>query len=288
MPIDADRRDHDDDHDRGLAYDLKTLVARRGALKLFAGAGAGLVLAACQAPIGSGGGTATTTTSGSGGSTTTAAGAGGSTAACTPIPDETAGPYPGDGTNGPNILTQSGIVRRDIRSSFGSSTTTAAGVPLTITLEILDTAAGCAPLEGAAVYLWHCDRDGNYSMYARAIAGENYLRGVQVSDGDGAVTFESVFPAAYSGRWPHAHFEVYETLGAATSGRNAIATSQLALPEDVCRTVYATDGYASSVTNLNQTSLARDMVFSDGWTDQLATTTGDVASGYTASLTVPV
>lgn len=35
------------------------------------------------------------------------------------VPDETAGPYPGDGSNGPNVLTESGIVRSDIRPGFG-------------------------------------------------------------------------------------------------------------------------------------------------------------------------
>ena len=272
---------HDHDHDRGLAFDLSTLVHRRHALKLFAGAGAGLLLAACQSWTVEAG-TSTTT----GGAGTGAGSTGGD--ACAAIAEETAGPFPGDGTNGPNILTESGIVRRDIRSSFGGSTTTAAGVPLTITLRLTDTRAGCGPLADAAVYAWHCDRDGNYSMYSRAAQNENYLRGVQVTGADGLVTFDSIFPAAYPGRWPHVHFEVYESLDAATTGRNAVVTSQLAFPEDVCRAVYATDGYAQSLRNMNQTSLSRDTVFSDGVGSQMATMTGDVASGYTATLTVPV
>jgi len=72
------------------------------------------------------------------------------------------------------------------------------------------------PLAGAAVYLWHCDIEGRYSMYD--IAEENYLRGVQESDNDGKFRFTSIFPAAYSGRWPHIHFEVYQDLKTATSG----------------------------------------------------------------------
>jgi protocatechuate 3,4-dioxygenase beta subunit len=278
--------DSDDDHDRGLSFDLATLVQRRRALQLFAGAGAGVLLAACTRG-GTGGGTETTTTTTAGGSgaTTTTTGPGGTLA---DIPQETAGPYPGDGTNGPNVLTQSGIVRRDIRSSFGTSTTTAAGVPLTIELRVLDTANGGAPMAGAAVYAWHCDIDGNYSMYAATLKNENYLRGVQAAGDDGLVTFTSIFPAAYSGRWPHVHFEVYETLAAATGGRNAIATSQLALPEDVCDEVYATAGYSQSVRNLASTSLDRDMVFADGYSTQVPTMAGTVASGLTASLDVPV
>jgi len=61
--------------------------------------------------------------------------------------------------------------------------------------------------------------------------------------GDGQLRFTSIFPAAYSGRWPHIHFEVYPSLGKATDQANKIATSQLALPAEVCRQVYATDGY---------------------------------------------
>ena len=83
-------------------------------------------------------------------------------------------------------------------------------MPLTIKLKVYDTNGDdVAPLAGAAVYLWHCNREGEYSMYSEAIADENYLRGVQETDDDGSVTFTSIFPAAYSGRWPHIHFEVY-------------------------------------------------------------------------------
>ena len=186
------------------------------------------------------------------------------------------------------MLTASGIVRSDIRPSFGGATGVADGVPLTIELTVTDTANGCAPLAGAAVYLWHCDRAGLYSMYSQGVQAENYLRGVQETDADGRVTFISIFPACYAGRWPHIHFEVYPSPAAATAASNTIATSQIALPEDVCRTVFAADGYSQSVTNLGGVSLASDNVFSDGAAAQLATVTGSNAAGYTASLAVAV
>jgi protocatechuate 3,4-dioxygenase beta subunit len=187
------------------------------------------------------------------------------------------------------VLTQSGIVRSDIRSSFGTASRVAPGVPLTINLTIVDTAKGCRAYAGAAVYLWHCDRDGAYSLYSPGVTSENYLRGVQAADGTGLVTFHSIFPGAYSGRWPHVHFEVYANLTGATSGRDKVATSQLALPQAICQTVYATDGYSASVGNLARTSLTSDMVFGDdGGVHQLATVTGSVASGLVANLTVPV
>lgn len=215
---------------------------------------------------------------------TTAAGSSCSTGSA--IPGETAGPFPGDGSNGINVLTQNGVVRADIRSSFGSSTTTAKGVPLTLKFSLRSLSKGCAPLTGAAFYAWHCDKDGNYSLYSPAVTNENYLRGVQVSDADGVVTFQTIFPGAYLGRWPHVHFEIYPSLAKATSSANAVATSQLALPQTACEAAYATTGYERSKANFPQTPLSRDMVFADGVTLQMGTLTGDAAKGFTSTLTV--
>jgi protocatechuate 3,4-dioxygenase beta subunit len=266
------------DHDRGLSHDLPTLLSRRRALTLLGGAGLAAALAGC--------GVASSGDS-SGGSPTTSSAAGTASAA-TEIPEETAGPYPGDGSNGVNVLTESGIVRSDITSSFGSASGVAQGVPLTVRLKVLDTGNGSAGLQGAAVYLWHCDRDGRYSLYSEGITQENYLRGVQETGSDGSVQFTSIYPAAYSGRWPHIHFEVYPSLEAATTASGKLRTSQLALPEAPCKLVYATEGYSQSLQNMAQTSLDTDNVFSDGYSLQLATVTGTVADGLTATLNVPV
>jgi protocatechuate 3,4-dioxygenase beta subunit len=276
--------------DRGLVYDLSTLIDRRQVLKLagLTTISAGLMSIVACAPSASGSAAATASAATAG----TASGASASAAAaadCAIIPEETAGPFPGDGSNGPNVLAQSGVVRTDIRSSFGTSTTTAKGVPLTIKLTIQDAANNCAPMTGAAVYVWHCDQAGNYSLYSQAAASENYLRGVQATDGSGVVTFQSIFPACYSGRWPHIHFEVYTDLEAATDEANKIATSQIALPKEACDLVYATAGYESSVRTLSQVSLTSDNVFSDdGGVHELGTIMGDVSSGMAVALTVPV
>jgi protocatechuate 3,4-dioxygenase beta subunit len=264
------RMHSDHDHDKGLAFDLPKLISRRRALGLFAGGLTTAALAACGA------------SSSSDSSATATAGAGGE------IPDETAGPYPGDGTNGPNVLTESGVVRSDITKSFGDASGTAEGVPTTVEMTLLDVAKGGTPLAGAAVYLWHCTMAGQYSLYDQDVAGENYLRGVQESDAGGKVTFKTIFPAAYSGRWPHMHFEIYSSLGDATSAGSKLKTSQLALPKDACELVYATSGYEQSVSNLAQTALDSDMVFGDGYASQLATTTGTVDGGMSVKLNVGV
>jgi len=281
--------------DQGVAFDIRTLVSRRVVLSML-GLGAGAVaLAACSTGGSSStaAGTATATASATATPTitpTTSTTAAASTVAvpAAEIPDETAGPYPGDGSNGADVLEQSGIVRSDIRTSIGTSTT-AAGVPIALSLTILDMANNDAPFANVAVYVWHCDADGNYSMYSSGIENETYLRGVQVADSNGTVSYTSIFPACYSGRWPHIHFEVYPAIGDITDSANAIATSQVALPQDVCDTVYSLSGYDGSSSNLSKVSLDSDNVFGDdGGALQLATVTGDATNGYQVALTVRV
>jgi protocatechuate 3,4-dioxygenase beta subunit len=255
--------------DQGVGFDLRTLVSRRGVLGLI-GLGAGaVVLAACSTDSSGGSSSATATSTGE-------------------IPDETAGPYPGDGSNGADVLEDSGIVRSDIRSSIDGGTT-ATGVPMTFGLTILDMANGSVPFAGVAVYVWHCDSAGGYSMYSEGIEDETYLRGVQIADADGRVEFTSIFPACYTGRWPHIHFEVYPDVDSISDSTNAIATSQAALPEADCTTVYALSGYEGSSANLAQVTLDSDNVFGDdGGALQLATVSGDATAGYAVSLSVPV
>ena len=284
----------------GLA---RAVLPRRRAIVLMAGAGAA-VLAACSSDPTSSASTSAGTrgaTSGTTGRTTGSTTAGTDTTAAgtdttpastdavvctTPIPEETAGPYPGDGSNGPDILSDQAVVREDITGSFGSYSGTAEGVPITLHLTVLDSGKGCAPLTGGAVYAWHADRDGHYSMYTAAEA--NYLRGVGEADDTGTVTFQSIFPGCYDGRWPHIHFEVYPSIDDALGASNLIVTSQLALPQDMCEVAYAAAGYETSVANLTHTSLSSDMVFRDGVDQQLATVTGDATKGFTVELTLTV
>lgn len=286
-------------HDRGLEFDLSTLISRRS-LGVFLGAGTAAALAACTPGGSTGGGTSAATSTATATSTTTAP-ASTATATASPtltraiaecgaeIPAETAGPYPGDGSNGPNVLEASGVVRQDISSSFGTSTTKVDGVPLTVTMILVDNSNGCVPLEGAAVYAWHCDRDGKYSMYDSGLENENYLRGVQEADANGQVTFKTIFPGAYRGRWPHIHFEVFESMSNATAAGQVLAVSQIALTDAACREVYASSGYETSASNFPSTTLQSDMVFGDdGGIHQLATMSGSVSAGYTAGLNVTV
>lgn len=262
--------------DQGAGFDISTLLTRRRILGLV-GVGVGAAaLAACGA--GSSGSSSTST----GGSASNA-----STTADGEIPQETNGPYPADGTNGTNVLTESGIVRSDITSSLDGGTTVE-GVPLEFRFTVTDMANDDAPFEGVAVYLWQCDALGRYSMYSEGVEDETYLRGVQVADANGQVTFTTIVPGCYDGRWTHMHFEVYPDADSATTGENAIATSQVAFPEKMLTKVYQDDAYEGSAENLTKVSLDTDNVFSDGYDLEMGTFTGSPSAGYRGSLAVAV
>lgn len=319
-----DLQHHDQHH--GLQFDLQTMIHRRRMLGLLGGAGL-LALFGCSgdsdrdlaagegtsstsvATSGTGGPSSTTSGSASSGansSTSTSTNASTSTVAptpstspsvaaaatptsCEPFPSETGGPFPGDGSNGPDALTASGVVRSDIRRSFGGSSTLAEGVNITYKMRVLDGTNGCKPISGAAIYLWQCDAVGRYSMYSAGAAQENYLRGVQACDTTGYATFLAVFPGAYPGRWPHAHFEVFPSLNDAASASNKLLTSQLAIPAAQCREVYsASSVYAGSSAAIGRMSLESDGVFRDGATLQTVAITGNPSAGYIALLDVTV
>jgi protocatechuate 3,4-dioxygenase beta subunit len=186
---------------------------------------------------------------------------GGSNAACVVTPQETVGPFP----------SLSDFIRSDIRE--GRS-----GLRLTLTITVVNVAANCAPVSNAVVDVWHCDIEGAYSQYGSARA-ETFLRGVQMSDAEGKVTFTTIYPGWYQGRATHIHVDV-------GVGGRSVKVTQIAFPEDVTAAVYRTGVYASR--GQNPTTNAQDGVFGDGFTDELATLTGDPSSGYTATFRVGV
>ncbi|MDR6790414.1 protocatechuate 3,4-dioxygenase beta subunit [Sphingomonas sp. BE138] len=294
--------EHESDHGHGLNEDLAAmgkLVGRRRMLQWFAGTGVAALATGCGGAESAGlsdAGSVTTvaTPTPSPTPTPTSTPTPASSAGCVADATETNGPYPADGTNTSsgstsNALTSVGIVRSDIRSSFlGTPTATASGVQMTLTLTIVNVNATCAPLSGYAIYIWCCDRQGNYSLYT--LPAESYLRGVQVTDANGRVTFTLIVPGCYPGRWPHIHFEVFSSLASATSGRYASLISQLAIPTNVCNEVFAdTASYPSSATNLARigTSPASDSLFGDNTAAQIVqqtlTMSGSASTGYTAA-----
>ncbi|MBC3918376.1 intradiol ring-cleavage dioxygenase [Undibacterium sp. CY18W] len=291
-----------------LETDLNNLLqmaANRRQMLRWLSAGSAMSLLACGGGSSTATGSTTTSTTGTttstgtttgtttGTSTGTTTGTTTAIGSCTVIPEETAGPYPGDGSNSngtsiANALLLSGIVRSDIRSSIAGASAVAAGVPLTIKLQLVNTKTSCASLAGYAIYLWHCDRDGNYSMYSSGITNENYLRGVQETDSSGNVSFTTIFPGCYSGRIPHVHFEVYPSLSKISSANNKVKTSQFTFPMATLNEAYQATGYTTSVRNLSQITYATDNVFSDGTSLQMVSVTGSATLGYVVTLSVAI
>lgn len=262
-----------DIEDQGLAFDVQTILSRRKLLQTIGIGASAAALAAC-APKG-----ATTASTSASAATATAA-------ALAEMNTETAGPYPGDGSNGPDVLDMSGIARQDLTVSLGTGTKVD-GVPMTLKMQLQNLQTN-QPYANAAVYLWHCDPQGRYSMYSNGVTGETWLRGVQLADATGTVTFHSIIPGCYDGRWPHIHFEVFEDINQITDAKNNVLTSQLAIPEAVCQSVYADSRYTGSAANLNKITLKTDNVFSDGSDLQIPQVGGDAKNGYELSISVGI
>ena len=254
------------------------LLSRRSAIKLLGGASLALIAGCATGSLAS---TTTAAASASsstaGGTTTTAAAVGSSTTvfgsdgACVLIPEETAGPYPLD------LSSDEVFFRTDITEGRP-------GIPLALTLALVNASAECAPIADARVDLWHCDADGVYSGYSQPgsdTTGDTFCRGIQVSDSNGLVTFQTIYPGWYQGRITHIHFQVF-------LGNGLTATSQIAFPAEITDAVYAVEPYAAKGPNTSVTDISQDNVFSDGSQYQVASMTGDPASALEASLLVGV
>lgn len=249
-----------------LQLDLAATLDRRRLLGGLALGGVGALLAAC-------GGRATA-----------------QAVACVATPTEIKGPFPADGSNGRprpvNVLNLDGVLRRDIRPSFAGLAGRAEGVPLE--LELTLQGSECTPLRSGAVYLWQNDAVGDYSLYNRADV--NYLRGLQPAE-NGRVRFTSIVPGCYGGRYPHCHFEVFESAEAAMQGAEPLLVSQLAFPGTESRAIYETDArYGDSLRNLERLPIERDFIFSDadaeGRARQTVVLSGDPSAGYRGTATI--
>ena len=292
---------HDHDHDDGDVF-VATL-SRRTALGVFAAFGFG-VLAACGndddstgSPTSTGVASPTSSAATSTAATATSAPASATTGAGAEFldfPEETNGPFPADGSNDDgngnlaDVLADARVIRSDITANLDGSDVQP-GIPMALTMVI---GSGGAALAGAAVYVWHCSRDGHYSVYNSGMnggdfSGSTWFRGVQVADATGAVTFDTIFPGRYQGRATHIHFEVYQD----DSFSNLLLTSQIGFDDADADAVYATDAdYAASLSN--PTYNAGDNVFADGDGSQI-TDLGDpsastIGSGLVATVAIGV
>jgi protocatechuate 3,4-dioxygenase beta subunit len=206
---------------------------------------------------------------------TTDAGSGGTgstSSTCSVAPTETEGPFP---TKSPATY-----LRSDITDSK-------AGYKMTAKITIGNTNNSCAGLAGAIVDIWHCDAAGNYSEYGGSgMQSTNYqsvhfLRGRQVTDAKGLVTFTSIFPGWYNGRATHIHVHIYDATG------KSLKVTQIAFPEGTGTAKALVNGYAKGMSGY--TNNKSDMVFSDDTAGvQLATVSGNTTDGFDLSIKLNV
>lgn len=195
---------------------------------------------------------------------------------CVLIPQETEGPYDLD------LSSNTSVFRQDITEG-------GAGIPLHLTMTIVNINNNCAPISNARVDIWHCNKDGYYSGFnsqngylgTQNHAGATFFRGIQLTDSNGQVQFTTIYPGWYPGRVCHIHFQVFIS-------SMLKATSQMAFPETLNTEINNIAPY--SAHGQNPTKNTNDGVFSDSANTQyqLVTIASDGSGGYNASLTVGI
>jgi protocatechuate 3,4-dioxygenase beta subunit len=188
-------------------------------------------------------------------------------ATCTMTPAKTVGPY----------FVDEKLNRSDVRDGQ-------AGIPLTLTLYVFDADNDCKPVSGAQVDIWHCNASGLYSdEAANNTSGQTWLRGYQVTDSSGKVTFMTIYPGWYSGRAIHIHFKVRVYDG---STETLEFTSQTFFTDAQNSQVLADPRYSAHGTKPDTTDATDDIYAND--TSLLLQPTGSNANGYTAEFSVGV
>ncbi len=188
-------------------------------------------------------------------------------ATCTATVDKVEGPF----------FVDELLDRSDIRVD-PSDGSTQPGVPLELTINVARSDADCAPASGVQIDLWHASASGLYSDEAsNGTAGQMFLRGYQVSDAAGAVTFTTVYPGWYSGRTIHIHLKARVFSGGQSTYE---LTSQLFFDETVNDAVMAQSPYDSRGTR--DTSNAGDSIYG-GTTALRVPVTADGSGGYTGT-----
>lgn len=192
---------------------------------------------------------------------------------CVLTPEQTEGPY----------FSDQRLNRSDIRRD-PSDGTVKAGVPLSLTLRVHTVNPGhCVPLAGAIVDIWHCDATGIYSDVADPrfdTRGKKFLRGYQMTDAQGLVSFLTIYPGWYPGRALHIHFKV--RANSATQGVVEM-TSQLYFPDALSDKILASAPYTGGMKR--RTRNEEDGIFHRGG-EQLMLAPTAQTQGYAAAFDV--
>ena len=172
-------------------------------------------------------------------------------------------------TEGPYYL-EDEAVRRDITEGKP-------GTPLRLDLTIVD-ADTCTPIPGASVEIWHADATGNYSGFGSTTSNSTFLRGIQIADDSGTVTFRTIYPGWYQGRAVHIHLKAHK-------GGNEVHTTQLFFDEATSDAVFTSSPY--DTRSGRRTTNAQDGIYRDGGAQSTPAFTKD-GDGYVGTLTLGI
>lgn len=194
---------------------------------------------------------------------------------CVLVPEKMEGPY----------FVDELLNRRDIRSD-SDGTNTQRGVPLELTMRLLNSDRGCTVGRGVIVDVWQCNAAGDYSDIAGVdgiqgdTLGHDYLRGFQVTDAKGRATFKTIYPGWYEGRTIHIHFKVRAFDGDATTYE---FSSQLFFDQATNNAVNRRT--ALGYEGVKATTNAADAIYG-GDSELLVPLSGSVHSGYRGAITI--
>jgi protocatechuate 3,4-dioxygenase beta subunit len=173
---------------------------------------------------------------------------------CIATPQQTEGPY----------FVDEHLHRADIRSDPLDGSIKE-GLPLTLDMHVFSVGkAGCKPLPGAVVDIWHCDAQGIYSDVIDShfnTVGKKFLRGYQITDTNGGVRFITIYPGWYPGRTVHIHFKIRtdpKTL------QTHEFTSQLYFDDSITDRVHEQSAYAKKNPESFRTRNEEDGIFRKG------------------------
>lgn len=185
-------------------------------------------------------------------------------------------------TEGPYWVEEN-LNRSDIRSD-PSTGTVYPGALLNLAIGLQEVST-CTPLAGARVDIWHCNASGTYSDESvQNTSGKKFLRGYQISDDSGNVTFTTIYPGWYSGRTVHIHVRVRTYSGSAVLGE---FTAQFFFDDSITDQVFTQSPYNTRGTR--DTRNANDMVLtgtSGGSVLYLSLTQN--SAGYSAAVSIGV
>ena len=252
---------------------------RRSALRLIGG----LVGTAFVAGCGGGGGSTTSSLTTTGTTTT-----GTTTTTTTGTTTGTTGAVTPEGEIGPYFTDDSatGYNRSNILSNL-DGTSAQTGIPLTLRIYIYDSENSFTAVAGAQVDIWHCNASGVYSNESvESTLGQSWLRGYQLTDSTGLVTFTTIIPGWYEGRTTHIHLRVRSKYSEASSTSDGTNTTQLFFSQAVLDYIYTNVSPYNTKGKDTTTNVSDHVYTPEIKGEMLLTLTGDYTSGYAATFAI--